>query len=208
MFSTASDNQPAVTIHVLQGERPVASGNKSLGQFNLEDIPPAPRGMPEIEVTFDIDANGIVHVSARDKKTGRENNITIKSSSGLSETEIQKMVQDAEEHAEEDRKVAELAQARNQCDAAIKSTRSGLQEHGDSLTDDEKTKIDTALAAAEDAHKGDDPALMQGKIQALAVAAAALVQKMNKHDPDTPADGEGVVDAEFQEVADEEDGGK
>lgn len=205
VFSTASDNQPAVTIHVLQGERQVASGNKSLGQFNLEDIPPAPRGMPEIEVTFDIDANGIVHVSARDKKTGRENNITIKSSSGLSEAEIQKMVQDAEEHAEEDRKITELAQTRNQCDAAVKSIRRGLEEHGDSLSDDEKSKINSALAEAEDAHKGDDPAAIREKIQELAVAAAALAQKMNKQEQHSSPDntGENVVDAEFQEVADE-----
>ncbi|MGU9951099.1 MAG: molecular chaperone DnaK [Gammaproteobacteria bacterium WSBS_2016_MAG_OTU1] len=204
-FSTAADNQPAVTIHVLQGERGIASGNKSLGQFNLEDIPPAPRGMPQIEVTFDIDANGIAHVSARDKKTGRENKITIQSSSGLSEEEINKMVQDAEIHAEEDRQATELAQARNQCDAILHSVRRGMEEHGAQLTDDEKEKISAAVKDAEEANSGNDVETIKEKTQALAVAATALTEKANGSAEAQPTpDDEGTVDAEFQEVADDE----
>jgi molecular chaperone DnaK len=211
VFSTASNNQPAVTIHVLQGERTVSAGNKSLGQFNLEDIPPAPRGTPQIEVTFDIDANGILHVSARDKKTGRENNITIKSSSGLSEDEIQRMVQDAEEHAEEDRQATELAQARNECDMAIHSVRRGLDEHGAGLDAAEKEKIEAALKEAEEAKAGTDLSEIREKGQALAVVAAPLAQKMqqagaNEADSTDDADSvqeEDVVDAEFQEVDDD-----
>jgi molecular chaperone DnaK len=138
VFSTADDNQSAVTIHVLQGEREMAAGNKSLGQFNLSDIPPAPRGMPQIEVTFDIDANGILHVSAKDKATGKENKIKIQASSGLSEAEVQRMVQDAELHAEEDRKAHELAEARNQCDGMIHTVKKSLAEYGKELSDSEK----------------------------------------------------------------------
>jgi molecular chaperone DnaK len=140
VFSTADDNQSAVTIHVLQGEREMASGNKSLGQFNLSDIPPAPRGMPQIEVTFDIDANGILHVSAKDKATGKENKIKIQASSGLSEEEVQRMVQDAELHAEEDRKAHELAEARNQCDGMIHTVKKSLAEYGKELSDSEKQR--------------------------------------------------------------------
>jgi molecular chaperone DnaK len=145
VFSTADDNQNAVTIHVLQGEREVVSGNKSLGQFNLSDIPPAPRGMPQIEVTFDIDANGILHVSAKDKATGKENKIKIQASSGLSEAEIKQMVQDAEAHAEDDRKAIELVSARNQLDALIHSTQKSLKEYGDQLSAEEKSAIEAAL---------------------------------------------------------------
>ena len=174
VFSTAADNQPAVTVHVLQGEREVSSGNKSLGQFNLEGIAPAPRGAPQIEVAFDIDSNGILHVSARDKKTGRENKITIKASSGLSEEEISRMVKDAELHAEDDRKAAALARARNQCEALIHSVRRQLHEAGDKLPADEREKIESAAQAAEAAAKSGDENEIQEKIQALAAAAQKL----------------------------------
>ncbi|MGI9307103.1 MAG: molecular chaperone DnaK [Gammaproteobacteria bacterium] len=206
VFSTAADNQPAVTIHVLQGERGVAAANKSLGQFNLEDLPPAPRGAPQIEVAFDIDANGIVHVSARDKKTGRENNITIKSSSGLSDDEIAKMIKDAEEHAEEDKQATALAQARNQCDAVLHSARRALDENGASLAAAEKEKIESAAKEAEEARAGNDIESINEKTQALAMAAAALAQK-NAPEKDAAANGaDDVVDAEFQDV--DEDGKK
>src|SRR5476649_2966105 len=148
VFSTADDNQTAVTIHVLQGERDIASGNKSLGQFNLADIPTAPRGLPQIEVTFDIDANGILHVSAKDKATGKENKIKIQASSGLNEEEIQKMVKDAEAHAEEDKKAIELITARNQCDALVHSVQKSLKEYGDKISADEKAKIEAAMKEA------------------------------------------------------------
>ena len=212
VFSTAADSQPAVTIHVLQGERGIASANKSLGQFNLEDIPPAPRGAPQIEVTFDIDANGIAHVSARDKKTGRENNITIKSSSGLSEEEIEKMIKDAEIHAEEDKKAAALAQARNQCDAVIHSARRATEERGGQLSEDEKEKIETAAKEAEEARNGSDIDAINEKSQALAMAAASLMQQTGDNsggEENGDAAAEEVVDAEFQEVEDgKKDGGK
>lgn len=211
VFSTASDNQPAVTIHVLQGEREVASGNKSLGNFNLEDIPPAPRGMPQIEVAFDIDANGILQVSARDKKTGRENNITIRSSSGLSDEEIKRMEQDAEAHAEEDRKQVELAKTRNLAESMASSVRAQMSEHGDSVSGDEREKIETALRETDEAVKGDDIGEIQSKTQALAEVSRALADKvLQKGESDAAPDGnnnsEGeaeTVDAEFQEVDDD-----
>src|SRR5512145_2322979 len=178
VFSTADDNQSAVTIHVLQGERDVASGNKSLGQFNLSDIPPAPRGMPQIEVTFDIDANGILHVSAKDKATGKENKIKIQASSGLSEAEIQRMVKDAEAHAEDDRKQLELVNARNQAEALIHSVRRSLKEYGDKLEGGEKEKIEAALKDAEGALKSEDKDEIDAKAQALAQVAQTLGQKM------------------------------
>ena len=174
VFSTADDNQPAVTIHVLQGEREMSAGNKSLGQFNLTDIPPAPRGMPQIEVTFDIDANGILHVSAKDKATGKENKITIKANSGLSEDEIQKMVKDAEAHAEEDRKAHELVDARNACDTMVHTVKKALSEHGDKVGDDEKSKIEAAIKEAEEAIKGSDKDAIEAKTQALAMASQKL----------------------------------
>src|SRR5688572_26101075 len=163
VFSTADDNQNAVTIHVLQGEREMAKANKSLGQFNLTDIPPAPRGMPQIEVTFDIDANGILHVSAKDKATGKENKIKIQASSGLTEEEIQRMVQDAEAHAEDDRKARELIDARNQCDGMIHSVKKSLAEYGEKVPADDKAKIEQALKEAEDALKSDDKAAIEAK---------------------------------------------
>lgn len=217
VFSTAEDSQTAVTIHVLQGEREMASGNKSLGQFNLSDIPPAPRGMPQIEVTFDIDANGILHVSAKDKATGKENKIKIQASSGLSDDEIERMVKDAEAHAEEDHKAMELVSARNQCDAMIHSVKKSLKEHGDQLGGDEKAKIESALKEAEDVLKTDNKEAIEAKTQALTEAAHKLAEKMyQQHDQtgqqaqqpgagassnqgEKPVEGE-VVDAEFEEV--------
>ena len=218
VFSTAEDNQSAVTIHVLQGEREMASGNKSLGQFNLSDIPPAPRGMPQIEVAFDIDANGILHVSAKDKATGKENKIKIQASSGLSDEEVQRMVKDAEAHAEEDHKTLELVTARNQCDAIIHSVSKILKEHGDKLDGDEKSKIETALKDAEEALKSDSKDTIDAKTQALSEASHKLTEKMYAQEQaqqaqtdaestpksdggETPVEGE-VVDAEFEEVKD------
>ncbi|HEY6096023.1 MAG TPA: molecular chaperone DnaK [Gallionellaceae bacterium] len=215
VFSTADDNQSAVTIHVLQGEREVASGNKSLGQFNLSDIPPAPRGMPQIEVTFDIDANGILHVSAKDKATGKENKIKIQASSGLSEEEIQRMVQDAESHADEDKKAMELVAARNQLDALIHSTQKALKEHGDKIDADEKSKIEAALKDAEGVVKGDDKDAIEAKATALSEAAHKLAEKMYAAEQAQAGGAEGaahgeakkdegdVVDAEFTEVKNE-----
>ena len=218
VFSTADDNQSAVTIHVLQGEREVVSGNKSLGQFNLSDIPPSPRGMPQIEVTFDIDANGILHVSAKDKATGKENKIKIQASSGLSEAEIQKMVQDAELHAEDDRKALELVTARNQLDSLIHSTHKSMKEYGGHLSAEEKSAVETALKEAEEVVKSDDKAAIEAKAEALATAAQKLGEKMyaaeqakaqaggagtepSEH-AETKKDEGDVVDAEFTEVKD------
>jgi len=214
VFSTADDNQSAVTIHVLQGEREMASGNKSLGQFNLEGIPAAPRGMPQIEVTFDIDANGILHVSAKDKATGKENKITIKANSGLSEEEIQRMVKDAEAHAAEDHKQRELVDARNQCDQLIHSVKKTLTEQGDKVTADDKAKIEAAMKDAEEAIKGNDKADIEAKMNALAQASHKLAEQMYAQQQAGGAAGgqqasgggakadEDVVDAEFEEVKD------
>ncbi|WP_025041872.1 molecular chaperone DnaK [Nitrosospira briensis] len=215
VFSTAEENQTAVTIHVLQGEREMASGNKSLGQFNLSDIPPSPRGMPQIEVAFDIDSNGILHVSAKDKATGKENKIKIQASSGLSDEEVQRMVKDAEAHAEEDHKTLELVTARNQCDAMIHSVRKTLKEHGEKLDADEKSKIEDALKEAEDALKSDSKDVIEAKTQALAEVSHKLAEKMYSQEQgqqaqpgaehashgggEKPVEGE-VVDAEFEEV--------
>ncbi len=218
VFSTAEENQTAVTIHVLQGEREMASGNKSLGQFNLSDIPPAPRGMPQIEVTFDIDANGILHVSAKDKATGKENKIKIQASSGLSDEEVDRMVKDAEAHAEEDHKTLELISSRNQCDSIIHSVKKSLKEHGDQLDSDEKSKIEAALKDAEDVLKTDKKEDIDAKTQALTEAAHKLAEKMYQQNDqqgqqaqpgaadgssagqnEKPVAGE-VVDAEFEDV--------
>lgn len=212
VFSTAEDNQNAVTIHVLQGEREVVSGNKSLGQFNLSDIPPAPRGMPQIEVTFDIDANGILHVGAKDKATGKESKITIKANSGLSEAEIQKMVQDAEAYADEDRKAIELVTSRNQLDGLIHSTQKSMKEYGEQLSADEKAAIESALKEAQDVVKGDDKEIIDAKAEALSTAAHKLSEKMHAAEAgqsgesgasDSKKDDSDVVDAEFTEVKDE-----
>src|SRR5215831_8170438 len=180
VFSTADDNQSAVTIHVLQGERDMAAGNKSLGQFNLEGIPPAPRGMPQIEVTFDIDANGILHVNAKDKATGKENKITIKASSGLSEAEIERMVKDAESHAEEDKRLLEVVQARNHLDALVHSVRKSLGEYGDKVGADEKSKIEAALKDADELlkRKDADKDALDAKAQALMTTSQKLGEAM------------------------------
>ena len=177
-FSTADDNQPAVTIKVFQGEREMASGNKALGEFNLEGIPPAARGLPQIEVTFDIDANGILHVGAKDKGTGKENKITIKANSGLSEAEIQQMVKDAELNAAEDHKKLELVQARNQGEAMVHSVRKSIGEHGDKLEAGEKDKVEAAIKELEEALKGDDKAAIDAKTEALMAASQKLGEKM------------------------------
>jgi len=212
VFSTADDNQGAVTIHVLQGERKQASGNKSLGKFDLAEIPPAPRGVPQIEVTFDIDANGILHVGAKDKATGKTQSIVIKANSGLSEEEIQQMVRDAEVNAEEDRKFEELATARNQGDQLVHATRKMITEAGDKATADEKAAIETALRALEVAVKGDDKAEIEAKMNALSEATTPLAQKMYAEQPqqaggaaqgaEEAAGADDVVDAEFEEVKD------
>lgn len=217
VFSTADDNQPAVTIKVYQGERELAAGNKALGEFNLEGIPPAPRGIPQIEVTFDIDANGILHVGAKDKGTGKENKITIKANSGLSEEEIQKMVKDAELNAAEDHKKVELVQARNQGDALVSSVRKSLTEYGDKLEAGEKDKIEAAIKDVEAAIKGDDKAAIEAKTEALMTASQKLGEKMyadaqaaqggadaagaaaGAAGSNRPADDD-VVDAEVKEV--------
>jgi len=211
-FSTADDNQPAVTIHVLQGEREVASGNKSLGRFDLSDIPPAPRGQPQIEVTFDIDANGILNVSAKDKVTGKEQSIVIKASSGLSDEEVEKMVQDAEVHAEEDRLFQELVTARNAADALIHSTKKSITDLGDKLDADEKVKIEAAVEALEEAVKGEDKDDIEAKTTALTEASGKLAEQAYAENAEAGAAPEGeasaeaaddVVDAEFEEVDDD-----
>jgi molecular chaperone DnaK len=228
VFSTADDNQPAVTIKVYQGEREMAAGNKSLGEFNLEGIPPAPRGVPQIEVAFDIDANGILHVHAKDKGTGKENKITIKANSGLSEAEIEKMVKDAELNAAEDHKKFELVQARNHADALVHSVKKSLAEHGDKLDAGEKEKIEAALKETEEAIKGDDKTEIDAKTSALMTASQKLGEKMYAdaqqaaatagaagaspaEEEAAPSGGgagarksgeEDVVDAEFKEVKD------
>ncbi|HDL6363711.1 TPA: molecular chaperone DnaK [Pseudomonas aeruginosa] len=211
VFSTADDNQGAVTIHVLQGERKQAAQNKSLGKFDLADIPPAPRGVPQIEVTFDIDANGILHVSAKDKATGKQQSIVIKASSGLSEDEIQQMVRDAEANAEEDRKFEELAAARNQGDALVHATRKMITEAGDKATAEDKATIEKALGELEAAVKGDDKAEIEAKMSALSQASTPLAQKMYAEQAQQGEDApqgeqakaaDDVVDAEFEEVKD------
>ncbi|MBV1775925.1 molecular chaperone DnaK [Burkholderiaceae bacterium DAT-1] len=214
VFSTAEDNQSAVTIHVLQGERERASANKSLGQFNLEGIPTAPRGTPQIEVEFNIDANGILHVSAKDKATGKANNITIKANSGLSEEEIQRMVKDAEANAEEDKKLTELVNARNQLEGLIHSVKKTVSEHGDKVTADEKAAIEKALVDAESVVKSEDKAEIEAKSEALMSASHKLAEKLyaeqgaagaagGAHEAAGAKDDGNVVDAEFTEVKDE-----
>ena len=213
VFSTADDNQGAVTIHVLQGERKQAAQNKSLGKFDLADIPPAPRGVPQIEVTFDIDANGILHVGAKDKATGKTQSIVIKANSGLSDEEIERMVRDAEANAEEDRKFEELAAARNQGDALVHSTRKMVADAGDKVTAEEKTAIEAAVVALEAAVKGDDKAAIDAKVEELSKVSAPVAQKMYaEQSAEQPQGGaqqaepeakhDDVVDAEFEEVKD------
>ena len=226
VFSTADDNQTAVTVHVLQGEREMATGNKSLGRFDLSDIPPAPRGMPQIEVTFDIDANGILNVSAKDKATGKEQSIIIKASSGLSDDEINKMVQDAEAHAEEDRHARELVEVRNMAENLVHSSRKSLEELGDKVEEQERKDIEAAIAEVEEAVQGNDKEAIEEKTRKLTEVAGKLAEKAYQQqaasagagaaaDVDTGASGqdqsagangaassENVVDAEFEEVDD------
>jgi molecular chaperone DnaK len=216
IFSTAEDNQTAVTIHVVQGERKQATGNKSLGRFDLADIPPAPRGMPQIEVTFDIDANGILHVNAKDKATGKEQSIVIKASSGLSDEEIESMVNDAEANAAEDQKFEELVQARNTADGLAHAAKKTLEEAGDKASDEEKEAIESAIKEVEEAVKGDDKDAMDAAASKLSEASAALAQKLyaeqaaeaQAESPDGATEDAGgsedVVDAEFEEVKEDD----
>ena len=209
VFSTAADNQSAVTVHVLQGEREVASANKSLGQFNLEGIAPAPKGQPQIEVTLDLDSDGILNVSAKDKNTGKEQSITIKSSSGLSDEEVDKMIKDAEAHAEEDKKFQELVTSRNMADSLVHSTKQTLEELKDEVSDDEKSAIEAAVTELEESIKGDDKEAIDAKVQNLSEKAQVLAQKaQEKASAEGPQDdsaqaSDDVVDADFEEVKEE-----
>ena len=209
VFSTADDNQPSVTIQVLQGERKQATHNKLLGRFDLTDIPPAPRGMPQIEVSFDIDANGILNVSAKDKKTGNEQSIVIKASSGLSSDEIDRMVEDAESHSADDERFQELVNLRNQADATSHSARKMLGDAGDKVTEEEKAQVEQAIKELEEVSKGDDKASIEAKLNNLQTAVTPLMQKMyqessgeSSQSADTSADD--TVDAEFEEVKDDD----
>ncbi|KRO79009.1 MAG: molecular chaperone DnaK [OM182 bacterium BACL3 MAG-120920-bin41] len=212
VFSTADDNQTAVTIHVVQGERKQAAQNKSLGRFDLSDIPPSPRGMPQIEVAFDLDANGILNVSAKDKATGKEQSIVIKASSGLSDEEIDQMIKDAEANSADDKKFEEMVTVRNTADGMIHATKKTVEEAGDKATDEEKEAINTAIAELEEALKGDDKDAIEAKTTALTEASSALAQKMYAdaaaaEGAENAADAGGeddAVDAEFEEVKDEE----
>ena len=210
VFSTADDNQTAVTIHVLQGEREKANANKSLGRFDLSDIPPASRGVPQIEVSFDIDANGILNVSAKDKATGKKQSITIKASSGLSDEEVERMIKDAEAHADEDRKLGELVQARNHADGLVHATEKSIKDLGDKVTADEKADIEKAIEAVKEALKGDEKTDIEAKTEALAELSSKLAERAyaqanegGEHahaDHAKPAEDDGVIDADFEEV--------
>jgi|TARA_B110000977_G_scaffold66489_1_gene90439 molecular chaperone DnaK len=209
VFSTASDNQSAVTVHVLQGEREIASANKSLGQFNLEGIPNAPKGQPQIEVSLDLDSDGILNVSAKDKNTGKEQSITIKSSSGLSDEEVDKMIKDAEAHAEEDKKFHELVTSRNMADSLVHSTKQSLEELKDEISDDEKSAIEVALSELEESIKGDDKEAIDTQVQNLSEKAQVLAQKAQEKasaegaETDKSEGNDDVVDADFEEVNEE-----
>ena len=220
VFSTAEDNQTAVTIHVLQGEREIAAGNKSLGRFDLQDIPPAPRGIPQIEVSFDIDANGILNVSAKDKATGKKQSIVIKASSGLSDEEVQRMVKDAEAHAEEDRKIAALVSARNSAEGMIHATEKSLKDLGDQVSGDERKAIESAISDLQAVIKSDDKDAIEAKTHALTELSGKLAERVYAQkggDAGSAAHGAGsaehgaaggeddhnVLDAEFEEVKDD-----
>ena len=209
VFSTASDNQSAVTVHVLQGEREIASANKSLGQFNLEGIPNAPKGQPQIEVSLDLDSDGILNVSAKDKNTGKEQSITIKSSSGLSDEEVDKMIKDAEAHAEEDKKFHELVTSRNMADSLVHSTKQSLEDLKDEISDDEKSAIEAALSELEESIKGDDKEAIDAQVQNLSEKAQVLAQKAQEKataeggEDDKSEGNDDVVDADFEEVNEE-----
>jgi molecular chaperone DnaK len=218
VFSTAEDNQTAVTVHVLQGEREVASGNKSLGRFDLQDIPPAPRGVPQVEVSFDIDANGILNVSAKDKATGKKQSIIIKASSGLSDDEVERMVRDAELHADEDRKLKELVSARNSAEGMIHATEKSMKDLGDQVGGEEKSAIESAINDLQAVLKGDDKDAIEAKTNALTELSGKLAERVyaqkggaeagageahaegGQQQADTDND---VVDAEFEEVKDD-----
>jgi molecular chaperone DnaK len=215
VFSTAEDNQGAVTVHVMQGEREMATGNKSLGRFDLSDIPPAPRGIPQIEVNFDIDANGILNVSAKDKATGKEQSIIIKASSGLSDEEVEKMVKDAEAHAEEDRLAKEMVESRNMADNMIHASRKSIEELGDKVEEQEKTDVEAAIADVEEALKGDSKEAIDEKTTKLTEVAGKLAERVYQQSAEEgqaeagategssePQDD--VVDAEFEEVKDDD----
>ncbi|MGH8262862.1 MAG: Hsp70 family protein, partial [Steroidobacteraceae bacterium] len=221
VFSTADDSQTAVTIHVLQGERERASDNKSLGRFDLADIPPLPRGMPQIEVTFDIDANGILNVSAKDKQTGKEQKIVIKASSGLSEAEIKRMVKDAEAHAEEDKRFRELIDVRNKADGLMHATTKAIKDLGDKVPADEKQKVESAVGELKAVMDSDDKAAVEAKLEALAQVSQTILQKAYTQGAQAPGDAAGqadagaasasktdgkddAVDAEFEEVKDKD----
>jgi molecular chaperone DnaK len=209
IFSTADDNQTAVTIHVVQGERKQATQNKSLGRFDLADIPPAPRGMPQIEVTFDIDANGILNVGAKDKATGKEQSIIIKASSGLSDEEIDAMVKDAEANAAEDQKFADLVQTRNTADGLAHAAKKTLEEAGDKASDEEKSAIEAAIKGVEEAVQGDDKDAIDAATKVLSEASSSLAQKMYAEQAEAgqaggeQAAGDDAMDAEFEEVQEE-----
>ena len=220
VFSTAENNQTAVTVHVLQGEREQASANKSLGRFDLADLPAAPRGVPQIEVTFDIDANGILNVSAADKATGKAQSIVIKASSGLSDEEVEAMVQDAEAHAEDDKKFKELVELRNQADSLIHSSEKSLKELGDDMADDEKKSIEEAVSELKEALKGSDKAEIEAKLEVLSKASASMAERLyakngaegqaaegaeEAADAGDSAQDDSVVDAEFEEVKEDDD---
>jgi molecular chaperone DnaK len=213
VFSTAEDNQTAVTIHVLQGERERAGDNKSLGRFDLSDIPPAPRGLPQVEVAFDIDANGILNVSAKDKATGKEQKIVIKASSGLSDEEIERMVSDAEEHAADDREFRELVETRNQGDALVHASEKSLEELGDKVEAEDRANIEAAVAELKEAVKSDSKEVIEAKIKALSEASAGMAQKLyaeqaaaeGTEDPGAAEDDENIVDADFEEVKDDDE---
>jgi molecular chaperone DnaK len=213
VFSTAEDNQTAVTVHVLQGEREQALANKSLGRFDLSDIPPAPRGVPQVEVTFDIDANGILHVSAKDKATGKENRIVIKASSGLSDEEVDKMVRDAEAHAEEDKRFHALVGARNQADSLVHSAEKSLRDLGGDADAEDKSALEKAIAEVREVVRGDDVEAIEAATQRLAEASGKLAEKAysrssggageaGEASPESAASADDVVDAEFEEVDD------
>jgi molecular chaperone DnaK len=213
VFSTAEDNQTAVTIHVLQGERERATDNKSLGRFDLSDILPAPRGLPQVEVAFDIDANGILNVSAKDKATGKEQKIVIKASSGLSEEEIKRMVSDAEEHAADDRDFRELVETRNQGDALIHASEKSLEELGEKVEAEDRANIEAAVAELNEAVKSDSKEVIEAKIKALSEASAGMAQKLyaeqaaaeSAEDSGAAEDDNNIVDADFEEVKGDDD---
>jgi molecular chaperone DnaK len=213
VFSTADDNQGAVTVHVLQGEREMATGNKSLGSFDLQDIPPAPRGVPQIEVSFDIDANGILNVSAKDKATGKEQSIVIKASSGLSDEEVENMINDAEAHAEEDKKARALIDAKNSAETMIHATEKSITDLGDKVEADEKSAAEAAIAELKTALEGDDKDAIEEKTKALTEVAGKIAEKAYAEkagaeggEPEAQAEAaDDVVDAEFEEVKEGKD---